>query len=447
VRSPYGYHIIKVTDVRPSVGKIQVAHIMKNAPPGTSDADIKKAETEINSIYKKLNGGESFWQLAEKYSDHRESAARGGVLNWFGTGEMIPEFSEAAFSLTDTGSYTKPFRTVYGWHIVKLLKKQPVGTFEETRSFLESRINQSYISAQSRKTFSDRLKKEYRYKINSVSLDWFIKNTDSTIMRGIGTYDPAMIPDGIISSFADRTLKNRDFAAFVEKRALQVPAGDPDTFIRSILEASAYEQLTDYENSVLEKKYPDFRYLMKEFHDGILLFDISNREVWDRVNRDSTGMKNYYERNKYSFLSEKEISAKIYTLRMAGGRKELDAAFGKFYGKPDADKLLESKFNRKNDSLLVIKSGKWKRGDNAELDAIEWTEGPHPCEIRGYPSIVLVQHLYEAEPLPLAVVRDKMMTGFQEYLENEWTKQLNEKYDVKIDSFVLGEIKKNLINE
>jgi peptidyl-prolyl cis-trans isomerase SurA len=159
VRTPYGYHIIKITDKRPSKGRIKVAHIMKTAPPGTGEKEAKQAEDEINNIYKKLKEGVPFGELAKKYSDHKESAVKGGELNWFGTGEIINDFSEAAFSIPDTGKYTKPVRTIYGWHIIKLLDKKAPGSFEESKSFLESKLNQSYLNSLSKKSFIEKLKK------------------------------------------------------------------------------------------------------------------------------------------------------------------------------------------------------------------------------------------------------------------------------------------------
>ncbi len=105
-----------------------------------------------------MQGGASFSELAKKYSDHKESASKGGELNWFGTGEIISDFSEAAFAIKDTGKYTKPVRTLYGWHIIKLLDKKTPGTFEETSSFLESKINQSYLNSLSKKSFVEKLK-------------------------------------------------------------------------------------------------------------------------------------------------------------------------------------------------------------------------------------------------------------------------------------------------
>jgi peptidyl-prolyl cis-trans isomerase SurA len=447
VRTPYGYHIIKVTDIRPSKGKILVAHIMKNAPPGSSEEASKQAEDEINIIYKKLKAGEPFSELAKKYSDHKESAANGGVLNWFGAGEMIPEFAEAAFALTDTGTCTKPFRTVYGWHIVRLINRKPPGSFEETSSYLESRINQSYLTSLSRRNFVEKLKKEYKFRINETNYNWFVTNTDTLLIQGLRKIDRSSMPEGNIYSFINQSVKNSEFADFVENRGSMIITRDSAFFIKSLLDASVSEKLLSYENSVLEKKYPDFRYLMNEFHDGILLFDISNHKVWDRVSHDSAGLKKYYEDNKYNYLSKKRIEAKIYTLKVAGGEKSLSSAYKKYSPKPDMDKLLSEKFNKNNDTILTIRDGVWNRGDDADIDLIDWTEGRQERALKGFPSLILVKKVTDPLPLGFDEVQDRMMAGYQEFLEQQWTGQLKEKYNVKIDSLVLDKIKKNLINE
>ena len=109
---------------------------------------------------------------------------------------MIPDFSEAAFSIADTGDFTKPVRTIYGWHIIKLLNRKPPGSFEETSSYLESRINQSYLNSLSKKTFVEKLKKEYKFKINKIAYDWFIENTDTLIIQGLKKYDRSAMPAG-----------------------------------------------------------------------------------------------------------------------------------------------------------------------------------------------------------------------------------------------------------
>jgi peptidyl-prolyl cis-trans isomerase SurA len=362
VRSPFGYHLIKVNDVRPSRGKVKVAHIMIAAPPGSDEKKIAKAKEEIDSIYLKLETGASFSELAAKHSDHKESAARGGELDWFGAGE-IPDFSEAAFSIKDTGEYTKPVRSVYGYHIIKLLGKKPPLSYEESKPYLESKINQSYLAALGKKSFTAKLKKDYNFKVNPHIHEWFVNHTDSLIMRGKAVYNLKKIPSGDIYSFADQHLKARDFAGMLEKKAKLVVADNPERFIDSSIESISTDQINVYENSILEKKYPDFRYLMNEFHDGILLFDISSEKVWNKVQQDTAGMLRYYNDHRNDFIQAK-----------AG------------------------------DSTTSSESG----------------------------------------PLPFQAVQGEVISGYQDWLMDEWVKQLKKKYTVKIDNTVLEEVKRRL---
>jgi peptidyl-prolyl cis-trans isomerase SurA len=447
VRTPYGYHIITVTGRRPSVGKIKVAHIMKSVPPGADEKDAKKAEEEIRGIYDQLQKGASFSELAAKYSDHKESASSGGELNWFGAGEIISDFAEAAFSLTKNGDYTKPVRTPYGWHIIKRLDKKAPGSFEETKSFLESKINESYLNSISRKAFIEKLKKEYKYRANPVALDWFIKNTDTLIMKGLAKYNRREMPPGNIYTFADQQLTTRDFASYIEKRSSMVVTKDSSVYIASSLETRLSDHILNYENSILEKKYPEFRYLMNEFHDGILLFEISGKKVWNMAQDDSAGLKKYYEENKHKFLTKEGISAKIYTLRKKDGMKSLSAVYKKNSKYPDRDKRIINKFITKNDTLLTIKEGNWYKGDNKAIDDLDHSKMIHETIIDGFPSIVVVNKTIDAVPLPLSEVQGEMITVYQQYLEDNWIKQLKEKYTVKIDNSVMEEIRKNLKNE
>jgi peptidyl-prolyl cis-trans isomerase SurA len=415
IRTPYGYHIIVVTDKRPSKGRIKVAHIMKAVPPEAGQNEAKKAEEEINNIYRMLQEGASFAELAKKYSDHKESAAKGGELDWFGTGDIIRDFSDAAFAIPDTGKYTKPVHTLYGWHIIKLLNRKAPGTFEESKSFLESKINQSYLNSISKKSFVEKLKKEYNFRINQDASNWFIQHTDTLIIQGLKIYDRSTIPVGNIYSFTNQYLKTDEFADYIEKKSSMVVTKDSALFISRLLDAKASDQLISYENSILEKKYPEFRYLMNEFHDGMLLFEISGKKVWDKVSNDSLGQRQYYEEHKNNWLSPPEIEAKIYILKSAEGNELLSTAIKKFSQRPDMDNILLKKFNSKNDTLLFIKEGKWFKGDDPQIDKIEWIKGFYPTKKDGFPAMINIIKVIEPAPLKLKEVQEEVMTGFQEF--------------------------------
>jgi peptidyl-prolyl cis-trans isomerase SurA len=447
VRTPYGYHIIKVTDRRPSSGKIKVAHIMKSVPPGTSEIQAKAAEASIDSIYTRLIGGASFSVLARNYSDHKESAANGGELNWFGTGEIISEFAEAAFSLKKDGDFTKPVRTPYGWHIIKRIERKPPGTFEDTKSYLESKINESYLNSLSKKSFIEKLKKEYNFVINREAFKWFVANTDTVIIKGLSGYNPQSLPPGPIYTFADQQLTTRDFADYIEKRGSMIVTSDPEFFINKSIETRSSDQIIAYENSILEKKYPEFRYLMYEFHDGILLFEISSKKVWNKSQEDSTGLRQYYEDNKNKFLTPEGMIARIWVLKKADGMKKLTAAYKKFSAYSDADTRMINKFISKGDSLLFFKKARWFKGDDKDMDGLRWIKGYQETTREGFPCIVVVDSIIEPRPLPFGEVQGEMISAYQGYLENKWAEQLKENWAVKIDTAVLEDVRRTLKNE
>jgi peptidyl-prolyl cis-trans isomerase SurA len=446
VRTPYGYHIIKVYDKRPSKGKIRVAHIMKAAPPGSDEQTVKKAEKEINDIYAKLQNGESFRKLAAEFSDHRESAANGGDMNWFGTGEIISDFSEAAFAIKDTGEYTKPVRSVYGFHIIKLLDRKAPGSYEDSKSYLESKLNQSNLISLGKKIFIERLKKEYNYKLNPAIYSWFVNNTDTLIIRGISKYDNSKLPSGNIYSFANQHLSAKEFADYLEKRGFMIKTDNPGYYIDNSIESILSDDIMKYENSVLEQKYPDFRYLINEFHDGILLFDISSKNIWNKAQEDSAGLYDYYNRNKNNYLSRKNIDGKIYTLKESGSGKHLASTYKKYSRKSDTDARMKAKFNLNGDTLLTIAEDKWYTGDDQEIDGIKWTTGVHSFTKKGYPSLLIIKKVNDPEPLPFKEVQAETISGYQEWLTEEWIKQLKKKYPVKIDNSVFNEVKKRLGN-
>ena len=447
VRTPYGYHIIKVTGSRPSEGKIKVAHIMRSIPPGAPESVAEAARDTINLVYRKLLEGADFAAMAEKYSDHRESASNGGELNWFGAGEISSDFAEPALAIMHNGDFTKPVRTQYGWHIIKRIDKRPPGTFEESRSYLENRMNQSYLNSEGKKAFVEKLKKEYNYKLNQAAFRWFVSNTDTMIIKGLAHYDRKSMPGGAIYTYDSRSFSTSEFARDIETRGMMIDTRDPESFISQSIELSISDQIIKYEDSRLEEKYPDFRYLVKEFHDGILLFEISGDKVWNRSQNDTAGLINYYEMNKNKYLGSEGIEATVYSCLKEDKKKSFVSSFNRFRRFKDLDKRLYKKFNANGDTIINISKGTWYRGDDKEVDDIQWDKDVQEITFRGHPAIFVIERRIKPSPRPFNEVSGEIITGYQEYLENLWIEQLKDKYPVKIDNNVLEEVRKYLGNE
>jgi len=293
--------------------EVNASHILVNCRPDASPDDTLLAWNKAFKARMRIMDGEDFISVAREISDDRSVGINGGNIGYFSVFQMIRPFEDAAFTLP-AGSVSMPVRTTYGYHIIKVNDKRPSERkpqipWDEMRPVFEARINQSDIDARSKRSFVAKLKKEYGFRIDQKIHDWFVKNTDSLIMHGKARYDAKKIPSGNIFSYAEKYLTAREFASFLENRPATYGSGNPGYFIDSSIDAASADELLKYEDSILENKYPDFRYLMKEFHDGILLFDISSDKIWNRIQEDTTGIRNFYESNPDKFTGNRLPSA------------------------------------------------------------------------------------------------------------------------------------------
>jgi peptidyl-prolyl cis-trans isomerase SurA len=160
VRSRFGYHIIRVNATRDNRGEIGVSHIMILKPKEGEDPN--KAKTTIDEIYQKLLQGENFEELAKQFSEDKSSSTKGGVLNKFASGQLSSEeFENQAFALSEENPMSKPFETVYGWHIVKLNGKFPLRSKDEMKVELESKIARDDRSKKISEALAVKLRKKY----------------------------------------------------------------------------------------------------------------------------------------------------------------------------------------------------------------------------------------------------------------------------------------------
>ena len=441
VRTSDGYHIIKVQDRRENSGKVKVAHIMKACPPGSSEEEIARAKAVIDTLYKQALSGFDFEDLARKYSDDKGSSSLGGELPWFGVGEMIHEFSEESFKLLRNGDISPPFRTIYGWHIVKRIGKEGPLPYEEARKVLESKMSHSYLESLSRKSFVDKLKKEYNFTIDNSKLNWFYSVADSAFRSGDYNWHDKNIPKGNIYTYANKAVSSNEFADFISSMGIRAYSNDSIKFINTLLDLKSYDDLIKYEDSILEEKYPEFGYLIKEFHDGILLFEISNKKIWSNLTKDSPGLRAYWESRKEEFLNEEEISGRIVTISPDAGKnktKKLTKELKKIIRTDIEDNRISEDIRSGSKDLISVISGTFLKGENNIINKIKKSKGTSVVSDKGGTHIVYISEIKEAKPKTFEEARPYLIDDYQLLLENNWHKQLREKYDVKVNENVLN---------
>ncbi|MFO7852875.1 MAG: peptidylprolyl isomerase [Bacteroidota bacterium] len=447
VRTSNGYHIIKVQDKRKNQGRIKVAHIMKATAPGSTVEARTRAKNEIDSLYQLLENGSDFSTLAENNSDDMMSSQYGGELPWFGSGEMIHEFSLAAFKLLRDGDYTEPVKTVYGWHIIKRLDKEPMLPYEEAMKYLESRLSNSYLLSVGKKSFAEKLKQEYNYKLNKDALEWFYSIADSTFRHSQDYKIQGTVPGKVLYSFASETCRMPDFATYIRENGNQAPAYSPESFINTLLEQKVYNDLIDYEDSILEKKYPEFRYLINEFYDGILFFEISDSLIWQRAETDSTGLKQYYETIKDEFIEKSEATARIYKIKPNASRRKkrrMMRAIRRHHDKEDYfERVMDEAISGK-DTLVNITEGIWKEGENKLLDNIRWNRGLHQIQKNNGIIVVDILSIKKERYKDLEEIKGIVINKYQEYLEQQWLRELRKKYEVKVNRELMEKLKSQI---
>ncbi|HOK98247.1 MAG TPA: peptidylprolyl isomerase [Bacteroidales bacterium] len=444
LRTHLGYHIIQVLDKRPSLGEIKVQHIMVAFPENATRKQIDSAKAVIDDLYQKLQNGARFEDLASQYSDDKRTAKRGGELDWFGTGQMIAAFEKEAFALKNDGDYSAPFKTDFGWHIVKRIAVRPISPYDNLKESLRNRVNRDRRGELIKVNLAEKVKKEFGFKENHQALKELAKYIDSTAYRAEWKPEKAKpIEELPIFTIGNKTYKIKDFTPYLAKRRFRKPA-TIDMSINYFYGLFAQEQIIDYYKSQLENKYPDFRFLLQEFHDGILLFNLMEKMVWTKAAKDSAGLAQYYQQHKDEYQWKQRVEALVVS---SPDKEYVDKAYAY------AQDFLNSKISSENiwkaicpdttQACFNCQVNLFEKGDNTILDSIGWEIGVSPIVFReGKYGFFVKKALYEPRPKTFEEAKGTCLADYQNYLENQYLAELRKKYPVKVEEKVLQSLVK-----
>lgn len=303
-KTKFGYHILKVNALRESKGEVEVAHIMikKNSV---------KAKQKIDSIYNLLiNEGENFSELAKSASEDRATGMKGGKLAKFGSGRMIEEFSKVAFSLNNKGEISKPFKTQFGWHIIQLIEKYPMESFEKMEPKLTKEVEKDTRSNLSSTSVLNKLYKQYKVVVNEQALQQFkLDNWNE---------NPEKFRSTIVTINNNNILQSKFIAYLKTFRNVS---------LNSAFTAFKEREVLNYYKDNMEETNPKFASTFKEFREGLLLFDLLEKQVWEKA-KDSTGLLNYFNIHKNKKYKDKALKAIKGTV-IADYQGYLEAMFSK----------------------------------------------------------------------------------------------------------------------
>jgi peptidyl-prolyl cis-trans isomerase SurA len=436
IRTRYGYHLIYVYDKRQARGEMHVAHIV--VKPKSEQNSEANAETKIQEIYQKLLSGEStFEELASKFSDDPTSAKKGGELPWFGTGKMVVEFEDAAFSLKNNGDYSAPFKTAFGWHIVKRLEYRPLASFESMEKEIKGKVSKDSRAEQTKKSFIEKLKVEYGYTIEEAELTKLIEKADSNVFEGKIYVGKKAMQKPLIR-MKGHTITVSDFNEYMRTKGRSKATMSPGDYVRASAAKMGEDKLLQLEDSKLEEKYTPFRLLMKEYREGILLFEMTDQMVWSKAVKDTAGLSSFYETNKQKFMWPERASVVIYTCSNAEIAKKVRKMV-----KDGKDKSeIAGELNKESQLNLQLQEGTFAAEDNALLSKAAWKVGLSE-DIPDNDQVVILQF---KEILPPSIkkleeARGMITSEYQTYLEQEWIKAMRKEHSFTVNKEVLHSIR------
>jgi peptidyl-prolyl cis-trans isomerase SurA len=439
VRTDHGYHIIKVTDKKPALGQVQVEHIFVSMPPNATPMDSAQKKIKIDAAYEKIKGGANFEEIVKEFSEDKGSAGNGGKLPWFGSNRLVPDFVDAARNLKDSGEVSMPFSTVYGYHIIKLIGRKPVGSFEEEEFGLKTRIEKDMRNKLSEEAVINRIKQENKFKENLKAKEALYATLDSTVLKWEWDASKAAGLTKTVFSLGKTKYTQQDIASY-----LQSKQSKSITSIRGFFNDSyksfINEKCFAFEDSHLEQKYPDFRMLIQEYHDGILLFDLMDRNVWSKAVKDTAGLAVFYQENKSKYMWDQRFHASVVTILRpdAVNTDELREMFTS--GKAKEEIL--GQFNTDTTLNIIIETEKFSAGDSPVVDKVQWITGLSPMvDSPSGPSFVFGIEIIPPEPKLMQEARGLVTADYQSYLEEQWIKELRVKYPVTINEEVLSTLK------
>ncbi len=433
-KTQFGVHMIRVNDVRDR-NDVHAKHILKLFPQNATDEQKNVCKAQIDSIYALLKAGADFEEMAKKESQDG-SARRGGDLGWFGRGRMVQPFEDIAFDLAD-GAISEPFATQYGYHIIKKVA-HGTPTMADLRPSIETAISRDNRSTLIKESRLNDLKSKYGYKLNP-EVETYLSNA----LIANGGYDSAFVAQTIkgckLPLFFYGNKNSVPVSALFQQlnSKANIPAVDAaKELILSKVDAIAETTLLDYHGRELVKSNPEYRNLLNEYRDGMLLFEISNRRVWKAASKDTVGLEQYFAQNRAKYVWDEPHFKRIILSAKSDSILDLVKADIAQMG---ADTLTDALHNKYGGNIIMERMVV-KPGENNYADYLAFHVGDKP-ERKGYPEFIILEGGIINQPEEMSDVRGAVTSDYQDVLEQRWREELAKKYPAKINKKLLKKVK------
>lgn len=465
----------------------RAAHIAIQCPLDADSATLAAAEAKINlarervttGVAKKVKKGrkwvtvqepEAFADVAREMTEDPQGKENGGELGWIQVFRFVYPFEEAVYN-TPVGEVTEVFRSPYGLHIAlveeerafeevhaaHIMKMMPRDS-EETAMDVKRQIDSLYQVVMAGADFAEVATANSDDKGSARKggdLGWFgrgmMVQPFENITFGMNEGEmsepfPTRFGWHFVKLYGKRGIQPldsmRNQVLTQVKRDVRIKEADKSFINKVRAEYNLPAEMSDadvkaYAEAHLEEKHADLRNLVREYHDGILLFDVSLREVWDKANKDTEGLAAYFKANKKNYTWD-EPHFKGYIIQAKDMASAKAAKQIVKNANPDSVmSYLNQRVNIDSVTYVKVQRGLWTAGKSAMVD--KYAFGNKEAEFtpsEEFPVVIPVGKIIKA-PQEYMDVRGQVTTDYQDHLEKLWVATLREKYPVVVNEEVL----------
>ncbi|MFT4598021.1 MAG: peptidyl-prolyl cis-trans isomerase SurA [Bacteroidia bacterium] len=424
IRTRFGYHLVHVIDRRKSMGDVKVGHIMIKY---YNEGQIDSTKKRIDAVLTKLKAGADWNKTVEEFSEDFNTNSKGGELSWFSrtTSNVPNEFKDAAYGLEKDGDFSTPFKTKFGWHIIRRVEIKSLPEYDEMKDVIRRKVERDTRSELNKDVVVARVKIENKFK-EVKGLDSVKGNFGEELIRG--KFKKKEGTGMVLFQIANKSYTDSDFYTYVLANQGKTNKTLANAVIDLYSEFVKQSNL-DYEKSILEVKYDDFKYIMQEYKDGILLFELTDNEVWSKAVADSAGLESFYAKNQANYMWKERADASIFSCKDAKVAKKAK----KSAKKGATTNEILAKYNAKDPLAITVEQKNFEKGTNKLLDAVSWNAGVYNlANENDRVKFARINNILAPSAKPLESNMGQATSDYQNYLEAEWLNELRKKYPVQI---------------
>ncbi|MEY4930107.1 MAG: hypothetical protein RI909_831 [Bacteroidota bacterium] len=432
-RTQFGYHVIKVFGRQPARGEVEVSHILLR----TSSPDDAKAKGKIFEVYDQLKAGRNWDEVCKEFSDDAATKNTGGKLRPFGVGALpsVPEFEATALAMKQPGDLSDPFQSNIGWHIIRLEKKIPLLSFAEMEPALKRKLSRDERLQISKQAWNEKRRRDYEFKEDRLVKDKIFALADSSLTKGQWRLsENEDLKTQTLFSIQGKPTTAEQFVQYIQAHQASTSIA-PAAYIRQLYEGFVDDKMMLAEEDKLQREHPEFRNILTEYREGILLFEIMEKEVWNKASADTLGQRKFYEETKTRYQAGDRLEARIFT---AADKTIVDGVLEKVNRGDSLTKTDLKKFKSIQPFRL------YERKDSKVIDKINWVVGLQSLDLDGQFFLVEVKRLVAPGIKTLEEARSNVISDYQDYLEKTWLIELRKKFPVKMNNkgkkYVLAEL-------